>query len=74
MIQLKLVPAPTGAASPVVGAGVPIFPFRHRPVTRRASIKLTLGQYIPPAAEDYDALMVGFDNLLVGPDRLLAVP
>ena len=76
MLLLKLRPAPTGPApAPDSGTGT----VRLARTALRASgfrtLKLGRGQFVPSSeGEDYDALMVGPDNLLVGNDRILAVP
>ena len=42
---------------------------------RPAQFGLALVRYdVGAAAEDYDALQIGLDNLLIGGDRLVAIP
>lgn len=78
MLLLKLRPAPTGPLTdPGPGTGT-VRLTRTAPRGRTfRTLALRRGQFVPPVevpGEDYDALQIGEDNLLIGADRLEAIP
>lgn len=75
MLTLKLRAAPTGG-TPATASFGGIAPSRASTRRRRsrATLSLHLHQTVFYEASDYDALQIADDNLLMGNDRLLAIP